>query len=328
MKTQEIVDLLEKNYQLIGETNAKRLDKRVRYLLARIFSGKANLLLPEDFNWLDTALSRKSGIFTNLTRISRHTLTGIMLASQLNTVDDIEEVYFNKNLLKESGFKASSSTYFAAYQLLITEVSNREDVAKKAFKIYQELKKRHPFITNLNDYSSVVSLAQNKQLNEFTEVQICDIVEYYFNEFKEIGLKSNESCLIVATLASLMLGAENQLYLETFKEVLQQLEDRNVKIKNSHYVSLVSIAYFEFITKSVDFDELVYFIEEIGKSISLIFEAEYKQALAISLYAENIAKEITINSLTTIPVGWNQLIVEEQTMLISNATTFIQGKID
>lgn len=328
MEAQEIVKLLEKNYQLIGETNAKWLDKRVRYLLARIFTGKASLLSPEDFNWLDTALSRKSGIFTSLTRISRHTLTGVMLANQVNTVDDIEEVYFNKNLLKESGFKASSSTYFAAYQMLVTTVSERNNVSEKAFKLYQELKKRHPFITNLNDYSSVVSLAQSKLLHEYTEEQICEIVEFYFNGFKEIGLKSNESCLIVATLATLMLGDENTSYLETFQAIVKELENRKIKIRNSHFVSLASVAFFEHTTKAIDFDEFVTFIEEVGKSISMIFETEYKQALGISLYAENISKKIASGSFTMVTVAWNELIVEEQTMLISNATTFIGGKID
>lgn len=328
MEAQEIVRLLEKNYQLIGETNAKWLDKRVRYLLARIFTGKANLLSPEDFNWLDTALSRKSGIFTSLTRISRHTLTGVMLANQLNKVDDIEEIYFNKNLLKECGFKASSSTYFAAYQMLVTTVSEREMVAKKAFKLYQELKKRHPFITNLNDYSSVVSLAQSKLLNEYTEERVCEIIEFYFNGFKEIGLKSNESCLIVATLATLMLGDEDAGYLETFHTVIKQLEDKKIKIRNSHFVSLVSIVYLEHTTKAIDFDEFVFFIEEVSKSISMIFETEYKQALGISLYAENISKKIASGSFTMVTVAWNELIVEEQTMLISNATTFIQGNMD
>ena len=39
MDQKEIVDLLEKNYKLISMSNAKWLDKRVKYLLARIFTG-------------------------------------------------------------------------------------------------------------------------------------------------------------------------------------------------------------------------------------------------------------------------------------------------
>ena len=34
MNQEEIIDLLEKNYDILSQTNAKWLDKRVKYLLA------------------------------------------------------------------------------------------------------------------------------------------------------------------------------------------------------------------------------------------------------------------------------------------------------
>ncbi len=318
METNDTLVLLEKNYQLIGETNAKWLDKRVKYLLARIFTGKEQQINQEKFNWLDVALSRKAGLITSLTRNSRHTLAGLMVANDKATVDDIEGLYFNKKLLRDNGFKASNSTYFAAYQLFSIESEHRESIVKRAHELFQLVKKNHPFIVNMNDYSMVVSLAQSPQLAELMVFEIESLVEFYFNHLRKIGMKSNESCLIVATLATLMTGKKDSELVGCFDDVVGYLEENKIKIRNSHYIPIISIAFLEQQTKAVALDELVSFIEEVSRNISLIFETEFKQALAISLYAEQLSNKLAQTPLTTLSVSFNQLIIEEQTMLYSS----------
>lgn len=100
MNQEEIIALLEKNYDILSQTNAKWLDKRVKYLLARIFTGQKEIMPIEDFEWLDIALLHKAGIFSSLTKVTRQTLTGLMISSSKNSVEGIEELFFNKKYLK------------------------------------------------------------------------------------------------------------------------------------------------------------------------------------------------------------------------------------
>ncbi|MEG0284514.1 MULTISPECIES: DUF4003 family protein [Vagococcus] len=323
MDQKEIVDLLEKNYKLISMSNAKWLDKRVKYLLARIFTGSGQLLQVEDFDWLDTALLHKSGIFSSLTRITRHTMTGLMLANQKNSVEGIEELFFNKKILKDNGFKSSSSTYFAAYQLFLSDSHRREDIAKRAQGIYQGIKSSHPIITTTTDYSSMISLAQSAQLDELTELEICQLVDYYFECLQELGLKNKNSCLVSATLITLMTGKIEQEFLTKLSEVMLYLEGNNLKVKTVHFVPLISLTYLLKETEESNLDELLLFIQQITKQISLLFESDYKEALAISLYVENKSKRLTTGNLSALSVSLNQIIVQEHAMLATNAVVLL-----
>lgn len=323
MDQKELIDLLEENYKLLGESNAKWLDKRAKYLLARIFTGKKLLFPITDFDWLDTTLNHKAGLFSSMTKMTRHTLVGLMIASQKNSIEGIEELFFNKKILKDNDFKSSGSTYFAAYQLFFSESSKRENVAKRGNLIYQEIKNNHPLITTSTDYSSMISLAQAKQLKHLTEKEICDLVEFYFNALQEIGLKSKNSCLVAATLATLMTGTNNQTFIDTLKDLITFFEKSKIKIKNLHFVPLISLTYLVQESEKVDLEELLTFIEEISENVSLFFETDYKQALAISLYIENQSRTLNKASLTTLSVSLHQVIVQEQTILATNVAALL-----
>ncbi|HCM89920.1 MULTISPECIES: DUF4003 family protein [Vagococcus] len=323
MDHKEITDLLEKNYRILNESNAKWLDKRVKYLLARIFTGKGQILPLTEFDWLDKAFIHKSGLFTSFSKVTRYTLTGLMLSSQLNSVEGIEELFFNKKILKDNGFKSSGATYFAAYQLFLSKNEDREAIVQRADRLYKEIKAIHPFITTTNDYSAVVSLAQAEQLAHLSEVEICGIVEYYFEEFQAIGLKNRDSCLVASTLSTLMNGKKDLEYLSHLSTLIEFFENNRIKIKSVHFVPLVSLTYLRQQTDLVDLEELLIFMDEVCKNISIYFEADYKESLAMSLYAESKSNTLNRSNMTTLSVSFNQIIVQEQTMLASNSVALI-----
>lgn len=319
----EVVDLLEKNYKLISLSNAKWLDKRVKYLLARIFTGRNQLLLVEDFDWLDTALLHKTGIFSSLTRITRHTIAGLMIANQKNSVEGIEELFFNKKMLKDNGFKSSSSTYFAAYQLFLSDSLERERIAKRAHGIYQGMKATHPIITTTTDYSAMISLAQATQLDGLSEGEICQLIDYYFEALQEIGLKSKNSCLVSATLMTLMTGKIEIVLVEKLVEVISYLEEHGLKVKTVHFIPLISLTYLLRETKEIDLEELLEFIKQVSQQVALLFESDYKEALAISLYVESKSKQLASKNLTTLSVSLNQIIIQEHAMLATSAVVLL-----
>lgn len=323
MNQEEIIDLLEKNYDILSQTNAKWLDKRVKYLLARIFTGQKEIMPIEDFEWLDTALLHKAGIFSSLTKVTRQTLTGLMISSSKNSVEGIEELFFNKKILKDNGFKSSSSTYFASYQLFFSDSDRRIEIAKRGHLIYEGLKKSHPFITTSNDYSSIISLAQAEQLNHLSEEKVCQLIEFYYETLQEIGLKNKNSCLVVSTLITLLTGELDEKFMTAINELILFFEKNRIKIKSAHFVPLVSLAYIMEETKEIDLNELLIFIEEIEENIKLYFETDYKQALAISLFVESKSRALNKINLMTLSVSLNRIIVQEQTMLADNTVTLL-----
>lgn len=323
MNQEEIIDLLEKNYDILSQTNAKWLDKRVKYLLARIFTGQKEIMPIEDFEWLDTALLHKAGIFSSLTKVTRQTLTGLMISSSKNSVEGIEELFFNKKILKDNGFKSSSSTYFASYQLFFSDSDKRIEIAKRGQLIYEGLKKSHPFITTSNDYSSIISLAQAEQLNHLSEEKVCQLIEFYYEALQEIGLKNKNSCLVVSTLITLLTGELDEKFMTAINELILFFEKNRIKIKSAHFVPLVSLAYIMEETKEIDLNELLIFIEEIEENIKLYFETDYKQALAISLFVESKSRSLNKINLMTLSVSLNRIIVQEQTMLADNTVTLL-----
>ena len=323
MDHETIVDLLETNYKLLGESNAKWLDKRAKYLLARIFTGKKDLFPVAEFDWLDTALMHKSGIFSSLSKITRHTLTGLMISSHKNSIEGIEELFFNKKILKDNDFKSSGSTYFAAYQLFFSDSSKREEIAKRGHLIYEGIKLNHPIITSSTDYSSIISLAQAEQLAHLAENDICELIEFYFEAFQLIGLKNRNSCLVASILATLMTGSKEEMFINQLSDLVSFFESNKIKIKNLHFVPLVSLTYLIQESEEVDLEELLLFIEEICDNVSLYFETDYKQALAISLYAESKSYLLNKTSLTTLSISLHQIIVQEQTMLATNVAALL-----
>lgn len=323
MNQKEIIDLLEKNYDILSQTNAKWLDKRVKYLLARIFTGQEETMPVEDFEWLDTALLHKAGIFSSLTKITRQTLTGLMIANKKNSVEGIEELFFNKKILKDNGFKSSSSTYLASYQLFFSDSDKRIKIAKRGYLIYERLKKSHPFITTSNDYSSIISLAQAEQLDHLNEEEVCQLIEFYYEALQEIGLKNKNSCLVVSTLITLLTGELDDQFMTVINELILFFEKNKIKIKSAHFVPLVSLAYIMEETNRIDLNELLIFIEELVENVKLYFETDYKQALAISLYVENKSRILNKKSLMTLSVSLNRIIIQEQTVLVDNTVTLL-----
>ncbi|MGO3732729.1 MAG: DUF4003 family protein [Vagococcus sp.] len=320
MENSKVITRLEDNYSRINQSNAKWMDKRVKYLLARIFTGKGQLVSSEEFDWLDTALSKKSGLFSSLSKISRQTIVGLMLSTHLNSVEGIEELFFNKKVLKDNGFKSSSSTYFAAYQLFFTPSDKREAVSQRALRLFKEIKKTHPFITGTNDYSLMVSLAQAEQLANLSDSDINEAVDFYVDELKQMGLKNKETCLVASNLALLMTGSQDVSFIDTLHTLVDDLKQRGFKVKGIHYISLVSLAYIMQKNVSIELDDLMEFVDEVCDNVTILFEKEYKQALALSLFVESQSSSLAIHDVTTLSVSLNQIIIQEQTLIATTTT--------
>lgn len=320
MTIDKTVSLFEQNFDLISSTRAKRLDKRIRYLLARMYTGKGMLINVSDFDKIDFALSKKSGLITSMTKIVRQTISGLMVLDGFNSIGGIEELYFNYKLLRDSQFKSSSQTYFAAYQLFGCERTKRQAVVERASDLYHVMKERHPWITGTDDYSLIVSLAQAQSIKSLSPEEICDIQDYYFQELPAVGVRNHQALLMGSAILTMLTAKKRHDILRLIDEVAEELGEYGIIIKGTTYIPVILVAYVKLVDDYFNPQEISLYIETFDSSMKLLFEKDYKLALSLNLYIEEKIQSLTRSSVANYSLLVNHVIMQEQIIDASNIT--------
>lgn len=95
------------------------------------------------------AIKSKTGVFSNYRGASK-----LMMATLLSTHEDspetlLEAVLASEKHLKNAGFKNNAYMPITSYVLMASaEEYERKNVASRAFTLFQEMKKAHPFLTD------------------------------------------------------------------------------------------------------------------------------------------------------------------------------------
>lgn len=324
MTSNKCVAELVKNYELINQSVAKHDDKRIRYLLARMFVQQDTLFDIDKYNELDTLIKKKSGFFSHLDRSIRHSLAGLLLLTQSDQPHSVTQLFEEYQLLKEHGFKSSVFTYFSAYLVMKnTEAQKKSEIRDRAFSIYQDLKAEHPILTYREDYVSCVTLAQTAQLSALEVTEINDISEYYFEMFIKLGFKKNDNLQFAAATATSLIGMKDDYFVRQMERVLDELRGWEIKIKPLQYTGLVILSYLTLRDKSIQISELTDYLAVVDASVNLYFEKDFKNTLALSLFVQNKANSSIGQDLTDLVVTINLLMIQEQLLAVSAITTSI-----
>lgn len=302
--------LLMQNYDLVKTSGVSFVDKRIRFLIARLFAGNNEVINPEKFSEVNKEIKQQLGFFTALNGNVRASLAGLLLAS--NSANSVTKVISNYKTLIDVGFKRTEYTYFAAYLLL-----NSVDpvfTARKAKTIHELFKKDHPFLTKSEDVTTAVFLAN---LPEEDTAKLAAITEYYFQGFANKGFRKNDSLQFLATTGTLIYGEENSGFIRKVDNIVEELRRKGVKIKPLHYSSIGILAYV-MDGRKID-SGLVNLIDELIQQPGLKFGRDFVVALAISMYTEKQAGQMSKEQLEGLMVNVHILIAMEQAVAVSAA---------
>ncbi|WP_277989633.1 DUF4003 family protein [Candidatus Enterococcus ikei] len=196
MKRNEVVDLLQMNYQRIKDGKGKWFDKRVAYTIARSFVSEEHQFSDKDYRQMEKTLQGELKLFNALGQPVRGMLLGMLLANGKSKDLDIHILITDYQRLRDAGFHSSSFSYFTAYLLQFIETAEKEFIVRRGQEIYAELKANHYFLTGAEDGAIAISLAQHDKLETLTPKQIGNLVETYYQALNAYGFRKNKSTAI------------------------------------------------------------------------------------------------------------------------------------
>lgn len=309
-----IVSDLLVNFQQVKNSGVMGVDKRIRFLVAQLFTSEQEVMDGQAFKDTTTLFKKQLGFFNALDGNTRASLAGLLLVNGQNDEETVGRVIDNYELLVESGFKRTNFTYFGAYLLLRTADKPR-NVAERARDIYMALRKQHPFLTGAEDVTSAVLMAQ---LDTSLSVErLTEINEYYFTEFNRAGFRRNDSLQFLAATSTLIYLDRDANHVKKVVHLADELERAGVKIRPIHYVTLGILAYVRESTKL----EAVFFdlLEAMREDSGLRWNREFYTAMALSLYTEDQARNMTKDQVESLMVSVHVLIAIERAAAASAA---------
>lgn len=319
MNQSKQVNLLRENYEVIKSSGVHFIDKRMRYLIARVFTGSAQRIQPELFLHTNLKLKQQSGLFTNLTSTVRASIASLLIANEMNTDRYYHELADNYQLLLDSGFRRSEFTYFAAYQLLHSELQDRKKIVREGKAIFEAIQNNHRFLKGRSSCSMAILIAQFNLDKKATEV--AEIVDYYFQELSQIGFRKNEQLYYLAALGTIFYQSQQPIFINQIQCILNQLDEMEIPLKPLCYTTIGILAFIQGDqTKLMNEKELSEFIQEIRLLPGMRFQKEISFALGLSLYTEKLNSNLSSLEMESLLLALQIQIFKENQRVYSAST--------
>lgn len=319
MNQSKQVNLLRENYEVIKSSGVHFIDKRMRYLIARVFTGSAQRIQPELFLHTNLKLKQQSGLFTNLTSTVRASIASLLIANEMNTDRYYHELADNYQLLLDSGFRRSEFTYFAAYQLLHSELQDRKKIVREGKAIFEAIQNNHRFLKGRSSCSMAILIAQFNLDKKATEV--AEIVDYYFQELSQIGFRKNEQLYYLAALGTIFYQSQQPIFINQIQCILNQLDEMEIPLKPLCYTTIGILAFIQGDqTKLMNEKELSEFIQEIRLLPGMRFQKEIFFALGLSLYTEKLNSNLSSLEMESLLLALQIQIFKENQRVYSAST--------
>ncbi|WP_375180259.1 DUF4003 family protein [Enterococcus rotai] len=282
MTKEQVVELIQINYQLIKEGKGKWFDKRAAYIIARSFVIKDRRFSDHEYRRMEEVLKKELAMFNALGQPVRGLLLGMMLANGKTKELDIHTLLTDYQRSRDVGFQLSSYSYFSAYLLQFTETAEKEFIVRKGQQIFQELKSHHYFLTGAEDGTIAIALAQQGKLESLTAEQIGHLVEAYYQALNEQGLHKSNQLQFAAATAAMLTGTFSYELMEELQKMVTELKQMGIKPKPELYNSIVTLAFLATI-KKVDFQALGDYLELLEEKTSLCWYKDFRHSLALGL---------------------------------------------
>lgn len=114
----------------------------------------------EQFKSALEQIKAQTGTFSYFRGLYKFSIASLLIADQSYSENSVRQVIENEERLKSVGFKQGQHMPIACYTLYkVSQEADPHYVAKRAYELYMEMKKNHPFLTSSDDYSLSLLLA-------------------------------------------------------------------------------------------------------------------------------------------------------------------------
>lgn len=237
-------ELFLRYYEALQQQLKWKVDKRTLMLMASQLTTADRQLDVHQLVELAEEIKRRSGFFSNLRSSLRYTIA----LSLLTNHDDDPLKMFDKLIasyqdLLEAGFSRSIFTYFAAASVL-SNWTNGTDVKKQARRaktIYDEMRRKHFFVTSYDDYPLAVMLAQSDRDVD----AIMDEIAYYYKKLSSHVFRKGNNLQLLSHILTCGGINNRELLVNRTMQWHDALRSQDIKIRGLHYAALGILALIE-----------------------------------------------------------------------------------
>lgn len=236
MEIENIEEQLESTYRKVENAISWGVDKRVLLTIAssyvssgRTFDGKRFLEISDSI--------KKSTKWYSPMRGNIMYVVASLLDKEGSVIEEELNILFNKaDALKTAGFKESVHLYLAASLLPDEAYLNAE--ADKAKDLYEEIKKRHRFLTYHDDYTYAVLLRNNGDPS-----QQADVMPYY-DDLRATGFMSGNELQWMSQILAYGNSSFDRSLPSRAAEIRDSFKVLGTKIRTSHFPQLGFVTGF------------------------------------------------------------------------------------
>ncbi len=259
-------------------------------------------------------IKENTGVFSNYRSNAMYILAMLLCSEYDNPKEKFSTMMIYDKKLKEAGFKSNTYLPIANYALLLTCEENLIDYrVKKAFEIYSEMKKNHPWITSGDDYALSILLAGfNKSVND---------IEKYYMSLNNVGFSKGNGLQLLSHILSFS-DSNIEIVTRKCRDLYIKLKENKLKIGSDYYASLglISLLDDDSGTAASDLIELAKYINGLkkykwlGKGMNVL--------IASAMVSSEYINERKQNNLidTTISISIEALIAAQTSAMIAAAT--------
>ncbi|MGM9968541.1 MAG: DUF4003 family protein [Rummeliibacillus sp.] len=238
MENKAYIELLQINYDKITNYLSWTVDKRILLMLASHYSAMGKTFSYASFETVIDEIKKQTSWFSTL-RSSSNLLYSVamLLDGKKEPQQSVSELIKNEEILKQANFKRSVYSYISA--LFLTEDLEQKQIhAENAKRLYDDIRKRHPFLTSHEDMAYSVLLSNNEEEPELR----AKTMNRYYTELRNNNFSLGNHLQWLSQIMTINSPDYQEHMVPYIVQIRSDLIQRNVKLKKEHYPLLGFLA--------------------------------------------------------------------------------------
>lgn len=238
MENKAYIELLQVNYDKITNYLSWTVDNRILLMLASHYSAAGKTFSYVSFEAIIEEIKKQTSWFSTL-RSSSNLLYSVamLLDGKEEPQQSVGELIKNEETLKQANFKRSVYSYISA--LFLTEDSEQKQThAENAKRLYDAIRKNHPFLTSHEDMAYSVLLSKNGEVPELR----AKTMNRYYTELRKNSFSLGNQLQWLSQIMTFKSPDYQEHMVPYIVEIRSDLVQRNVKLKKEHYPLLGFLA--------------------------------------------------------------------------------------
>lgn len=234
MKEQQL--LFEQNYQKLEKFAGWTTAKQIVLFIASAYTARNEEINIEKWKNVLEVIKKESSFFSTL---RMNTLMQYMYVMQLENEENRAKKlsYYTENFELLRKAKLANSPYTTLAALFLND-DERFQHAQRARIVYEEMRKKHMFLTSYEDIPMAVLLASK----ETNQQQLGTTMRAYYDALHAQKLTIGNNLQTLSQILALISPTYNEQLVYYIVAIKEQLEHAGIKVKQSYYIQLGFLA--------------------------------------------------------------------------------------